>query len=125
LDSTRASITASDVVQPCTPFDKYFRKLPQVGNFRVFGSPVLVKVYKQELINGEALHSHNIVKQGIQGIFVGFPTNQAGWQVYIPASGHLLTSCNVKSDKEFQSILQYDFSVFHNATPTCATPPAS
>jgi transposase InsO family protein len=107
-----------DMVKPCTPFEKYYGKLPQVGKYRVFGSPLLVKVYKQESIDGEALHLRNIVQQGIQGIFVGFPTNQAGWQVYIPASGHLLTSCNVKFDEEFQSILQYDFSVFHDATPT-------
>jgi Integrase core domain len=113
-----------DVVKPCTPFEKYYGKLPQVGKYRVFGLPVLVKVYKQESIDGKALHSRNIVQRGIGGIFVSFPTNQAGWQVYIPASGHLLTSCDVKFDEEFQSILQYDFSVFHDATPTRANPPS-
>jgi hypothetical protein len=114
-----------DAVKPCMPFEKYFGKLPQVGKYRVFGLPVFVKVYKREMIDSEALHSRNIVQQGIRGIFVGFPTNQAGWQVYIPASGHLLTSCDVKFDEEFQSILQYDFSVFHNATPTRVNPPST
>jgi hypothetical protein len=63
------------------------------------------------------------VQRGIRGIFVGFPTNQAGWHVYIPQSGHLLTSCDVQFYEFFQSILQYNTTLFHDSMPTRANPP--
>jgi hypothetical protein len=117
------TLQEGDTNRPCTPYKKYFGVSPRIHKFRVFGLPALVKVYRRFSPDGNVLQLSNIIQRGVRGIFVGFPINQAGWQVFIPSSGHLLTSCDVQFDEEFQSVLQYNFKLFHDAMPTRANPP--
>ena len=64
------------------------------------------------------MNPKNIVQRGVRGIFVGFPDNQAGWSIYIPSSGNILTSADVAFDENFTSeALSYNKLLFHDANP--------
>jgi len=80
-----------------------------VGKYRVFGCPVVAKVYRRTDFpdeNGKRslLTSKNIIQRGVQGIFVGFPANQASWNVYVPYTNQVLPSCDVAFDEYFTSV---------------------
>ena len=94
-----------------------------VGKYRVFGCPCVAKVYKRETPqknkeDRSSLNTKNIVQRGVRGIFVGFPEAQAGWSIYIPSSGHILTSADVAFDENFTSeALSYNKVLFHDSNP--------
>ena len=102
---------------PTTPHYLYSGgKTPDVRRYRVFGCPVVTKVYKRpSSTTGRTLDHRNIVQRGVRGIFVGFPTNQAGWLVYIPASRRLLASADVSFDERFESIASMPDTIYHDS----------
>lgn len=121
--------TTDSQPRPATPYELYFGELPRLHRFRVFGCPVIVKVYRRIATDApnnttspdeetKQLQSKNIIQRGIRGIFVGFPLDQAGYLNYIPSSGRLLASADVAFDEEFDSILAYNERLFHDALPT-------
>jgi hypothetical protein len=119
-------------LHPGTPFECYFGKRPNLGRYKVFGCPCVVKVYTRKNIDSDAnaatLNNKNLAQRGVRGIFVGFPINQAGYLVWIPTSGHTLASVDVLFDENFTSPLQYPDQIFHDAQPTrnpihCLTSP--
>jgi hypothetical protein len=107
----------------CTPYEKYFIAIPNLARFSVFGYPSIVKFYRWKSVDNEVLHEGNIIQRGIRGVFIGFPTNQAGWQVFIPTYNHVLISCDVAFDEKFESHLSFDAKMFHDAMPSRPIPP--
>ena len=112
-----------DTIEPSTPHYLYFGCKPNLGRFRVFGCPCIAKVYRRkETTTGRMLDSKTLVQRGVRGVFVGFPMNQAGWLVYVPASGEFLVSADVAFDEDFSSTLAYNHFAFHDALPTRTLP---
>lgn len=93
------------------------------AKYCIFGCPCIAKVYKRTThkeLEGVAqvLTPKNIIQRGVRGIFISLPRHQAGWLVYIPASGKILTSVNVAFDEKFTSLgLAFNRSMFHDAMP--------
>jgi hypothetical protein len=129
---TRASLTAAKIMNylphkgvftngrtgdPCTPFQAYYSRKPNIQKLRVFGCPCIVKIYHRRSFDKKSLTIKNNFQRGIRGIHVGQPDNQAGWLIYIPSSGHLLVSGDVAFDEHFTSTLDYGHLTFHDALP--------
>jgi len=100
-----------------TPYFLHFNKEPDVRCYRVFGCPVICKVYTRNDASRRVLDHKNIVQRGVRGIFVGFPINQAGWLVYVPASRHLLASADVSFDEDFSSVSALPDRLYHDSIP--------
>ena len=108
---------------PSTAFALYYSKKPNVARYRVFGCPAIAKVYRrQESETGRSLDSRTLVQRGVRAIHIGFPTNQAGWLLFCPATGTQLVSADVCFDETFQSSLAYNHLAFHDAYPTRTQP---
>ena len=55
----------------------------------------------------------------VRGIFIWFPTNQAGWLIYVPQPRQLVVSMDVAFDEDFVSAgLCYNHLLVHDAQPT-------
>jgi len=105
-----------------TPYYLYFQKEPDVRKYRVFGCPVICKVYTRKDSSQRILDHKNIVQRGVRGVFVGFPVNQAGWLVFVPASRHLLASADVSFDEDFSSVSALPDRVYHDSLPIHGVP---
>lgn len=99
-----------------------------VSKYRVFGCPIIAKIYTRRATSSAQLHdpkaprtvlnSKNIIQRGVRGIFLGLPTRQAGWLVYVPQSGRVLASADVAFDEDFDSVgLAYDRMLFYDSMP--------
>ena len=75
-----------------------------------------MKVYRREGPHG-TLDNRNIVQRGVRGIHLGFPSNQAGWVIFIPSSRHVLSSADVSFDESFASASSFNEQMFHDASP--------
>jgi hypothetical protein len=71
---------------PTTPYEILFGKLPFIHQFRVFGSPVIIKRWTTP-----SSTTGKQTERGTRGIFVGFPSNQKGYLIYSPHSQQLLS----------------------------------
>ena len=102
---------------PCTPYEAFHSRKPNIQKLRVFGCPCVVKIYHRRSFDKKVLTTKNNFQRGIRGIYVGHPSNQAGWLIFIPSSGHLLVSGDVAFDEHFTSTLDYGHLTFHDALP--------
>jgi hypothetical protein len=110
-------------LMPTTPHYLYFNgDIPNVSRYRVFGCPAICKVYKRKDKDGDVLDYRNLVQRGVRGIFVGFPVNQAGWSIFIPASRHILASADVSFDEDFSSTAAFPDTLYHDSLPVRPTP---
>jgi hypothetical protein len=108
---------------PTTPHYLYFNgDTPNVSRYRVFGCPVVCKVYKRRDQEKNVLDHRNIVQRGVRGIFVGFPINQAGWSIFIPASRHILASADVSFDEDFSATTALPDKIYHDSLPVHGIP---
>ena len=93
----------------------------KIGKYKVFGCPVVAKVYARSTAQTKRskktnLNSKNIIQRGVRGIFVGFPKEKPGWQIFVPQSGRVMTTVDVAFDEDFSSQgLAYDKTLYHNA----------
>lgn len=78
----------------------FFHKLPCINQFRVFGSPVVIKRWTTP-----SSTSGKQTERGTRGIFVGFPSNQKGYLIFSPNSKQLLVSDDVIFDESFQAAI--------------------
>ena len=112
-----------DTIQSCPDAIFYDSKQVKINKYRVFGCPVIAKVYrkktpKQEGVARVTLHSRNIIQRGVRGIFVGFPENQAGWLVYIPNRNKVFVSADVAFDEDFESFgLSHSKILYQDSLP--------
>jgi hypothetical protein len=58
----------------------------------------------------------------VRGIFVGFPVNQAGWSIFIPASRHILASADESFDRDFLSTTALMDKIYHDSLLVHPTP---
>ena len=82
-----------------TPYELFWGNRPTIKNFRVFGCPCVAKKYLAT-IDGNAVHKQT--EMGVRGIFVGFPENQKGYLVDVPA---LRTICILGDSLWFPKVL--------------------
>jgi hypothetical protein len=91
--------------KPTSTYSILYGKKPRIGHFKVFGCPVVFKCYSP-LINGKALTDFTELQRGCQGVFVGFPDDQAGWLLFVATKindSHLVVSSDVVFDQYFLS----------------------
>ena len=104
--------------RPMTPFKLFHGYKPKVGHFWVLFCPTIAKKYK-------AMHDDHMInipmtpQWGIRGIHVGFPSMQARYLVFIPATHQLLTSHDVNVDKQFITTITYMAKPYHDALAMC------
>ena len=81
----------------------------KIGRFEAFGCPAVAKVFQRKTVPRSAEEkrtvsdSRNIIQRGVRGVFVGLPTNQAGWLVCVPQSDKVFTSADVAFDENFET----------------------
>ena len=99
-------------------------KQTKIGQFRVFGCPAVAKVRKRKTVpqgdddKGINLNSQNIIQRGVRGMFVGSPTNQAGWLICVPQSNKTFTSADVAFDENFETFgLACNKVLHHDSLP--------
>ena len=64
------------------------------------------------------LDSKNIMQRGVCGVFVGLPTNQAGWLICVPQSGRVFVSTDATFDENFGTFaLAHNKVLCHNSLP--------
>ena len=109
-------------LRQCTPFEKYFDKKPNISRYHVFGCPCVAKVNRRTPNNAidtpDTLTNQNIIQRGVRGIFIGFPLNQSGYNIYLPQAGSTIVSLDVAFDENFSSPLSYPNHMYHDALPT-------
>ena len=71
-----------------TPYEKLFQAKPHVGHLRVFGCCVYVKIpdEKRQKLDAKAQ----------KGVFVGYPEGSKGNKIFLPNSGKMIRSRDVK-----------------------------
>ena len=90
---------------PITTYQLLHHVKPRISRFKVFGCPVVFKRY-QPFKDNKMVTDFKQVQQGSRGIFVGFPSDQAGWLIYVPEkiqNSHLVVSMDVAFDQTFMS----------------------
>jgi Reverse transcriptase (RNA-dependent DNA polymerase) len=117
---THNAVRVSDAL--VSPYQLYFGRRPPIRRFRIFGSPCVSKVYRRSnrdhvAVQTKHLVDRNIFQRGVRGIFVGFPTNSAGYLIWNPASSKLMISEDVAFDEHFQSSMAMPRRLFHDAKP--------
>jgi hypothetical protein len=106
---------------PTTPHFKAFRTKPKIGNFRVFGCPASFKRYN-------ATSRRTQTQQASRAIFIGFPSNQAGWLFYteqLIGTSHIHVSHDATFDENFDSALVFDTHPFQGSLAQRRTPAAA
>ena len=58
---------------------------------------------------------NNTSQQGIRGIFIGFPRNQKGYQIYIPSTRKAKISLDVEFDEYFKTAIAYTWKPFNDS----------
>ena len=85
-----------------TPYELHYNKRPKVGKFRILFCPAIVR--KHTSINNVKTPSIRATGQkGFRGIFIGFPENMAGYELYIPSTRQIISSSDVVFDERFES----------------------
>ena len=92
-----------DTGSPTTPYFLATKLKPHVRHFRVFGCPAVFKKY--DFSNQGKRSADKYSQQGIRGIFVGFPTDSAGWLFYVPDANCTYISMDAVFDEDFTSPL--------------------
>ena len=88
---------------PTTPYFLGTNTKPNVRHFRVFGCPAIFKKYDFSSQGKRATDKYS--QQGVRGIFVGFPTDSAGWLFYVPDANRTYISMDAVFDENFTSPL--------------------
>ena len=67
---------------PKTPYYLVHNKKPRIGHFHVFRCPCVFKRY-EPCVNRQPITRRQLIQYGSRGTFVGFPSNQAGYLIYV------------------------------------------
>ena len=87
---------------PATPYELFFEEKPRIAHLCVFGWPTVQK--KWLITNNQGQQRENkTIQIGVRGIFVGLPTNQQGYLIYVPQSQTIAVSHDVTFDVTFAS----------------------
>lgn len=81
------------------PYRRWFGDKPSLDHIRVYGcvAYVMVPRHKQQSLKPKSM----------KGIFIGYPSDEKGWNIYIPSLGKVIVSRHVTFiEKEFWKDLQ-------------------
>jgi hypothetical protein len=84
----------------CSPFELFTGTKPTISHFCVFGCPA---VAKRSVIYVEGLSTQHCTEKGLRGVFIGIPSNQKGYFIYLPGSRNIACSGDVIFDETFYS----------------------
>ena len=110
-----------------TPYELFHEQKPRVSSFRVFGCPCVAKKFSVALnditstahISVRNRRRNNIrnhtSQRGVRGIFIGFPHNQKGFQIYVPSTRQTKTSLDVEFDEHFKTAIAYNWKPFNDS----------
>ena len=99
---------------PTTPFFKFFGKKPKLDQFKVLFCPVVYKKYTSKK-DGCTIKPTKSPQHGCRGIFVGIPTDQAGYNIFVPSIRQIINSQDVLFDENFTSAIAYTEVPYHDA----------
>jgi hypothetical protein len=85
-----------------TPFKLFCGQKLTITHYKVFGCLVVAKRW---VISVDGNTTQHCTKRGIRGIFIGFPSDQKGYLVYLPGSRSLAVSGGVIFDETFYSTI--------------------
>ena len=83
-----------------------------ISHFRVFGCQAVAKKWVAR-INNKSLNKKT--ERGMRGIFIGFPYQQKGYLLYVPASRQIVSSGDVMFDETFFSTIVTNWRQFHDS----------
>ncbi len=98
--------------QATSPHELMTGRKAMIADFRVFGCPAVAKKWKCR-INGKDLEKQT--QRGIRCVFLGFPANQRGYLLYVPASREIVVSGDVLFDETFASAIATTWKPFHDS----------
>ncbi len=84
----------------CSPFELFTGTKPLVLHLCVFGCPA---VAKRSVISVEGLSTTLCTEKGTRGIFIGLPSNQKGYLIFLPGSRTIACSGDLSFDETFYS----------------------
>jgi len=81
-----------------TPYQEWFRRVPDLTNIRVFGYPCYVYIPAE--VRKKSGPGHKLLPKAIRMIFVGYSDKQKAWRCYNPDTKQLVCSSSVEFDSE-------------------------
>ncbi|MGH7974694.1 MAG: hypothetical protein ACREBR_04150 [bacterium] len=100
--------------RPSTPYELSTGQRPCIKHLRTLFCPCIVKKHTVRQ-QGQTILTSHIPQRGVRGVFIGFPSDQAGSLVFIPATRQIVVSADVVYDEAFTSALSYSEKPFHDA----------
>jgi len=88
---------------PTTPYYLFHGTLPQISPLRTLFCPVVYKTNQKGM------------QQGVRGVHIGYPENQAGYKIFVPSTRQIVVSADVIFDEEFRSAVGLTNRIFHNS----------
>ncbi|CAM9807423.1 unnamed protein product, partial [Phaeothamnion confervicola] len=77
-----------------TPYDALHGRPPSTADFRAFGAAAYVHLLPHQRPAGG-----KFTQRAVMGVMVGYCPNGAGWRIYVPAAGKVVTSGHVRFDE--------------------------
>ena len=99
---------------PATPFELFFNEKPRIGHLRVFGCPCVFKKWTITSHDGK-VQQNKTSQRAVKGVFVGLPTNQQGYLIFMPQSQHIAVSHDVTFDEQFHTAVITNWKPYQDA----------
>jgi hypothetical protein len=106
-----------------SPHELFSGTEPTITQYRVFGCPAVARRWVMTIDGRETIHC---TEKGIRGIFIGFPPNQKGYLIYLPASRTIAVSGDMMFDETFYSAIATTWHRFEDGIvfkPQCSIIP--
>ena len=87
---------------------------PRIGHFRVFGCPEFARKWTITTQDGKRL-TNKTSQCSVKGIFIGLPSNQQGYLIYMPQSNRISVSMDASFDESFASAIVLSWNPFQDA----------
>ena len=99
---------------PVTPYELFLNEKPRIGHFRVFGCPAFARKWTITTQDGKRV-TNKTSQCSVKGIFIGLPSNQQGYLIYMPQSNRIAVSMDVSFDEAFTSAIVLTWTPFQDA----------
>ena len=99
---------------PVTPYELFLGEKPRIGHLRVFGCPVVARKWIITNTEGKTL-KNKTSQRSVKGVFIGLPSNQQGYLLYMPQSNRIAVSMDITFDEHFTSAILLSWTPFQDA----------